>query len=386
MIKKSCHPIFVSLIFASCIMSCRSSIQQYGDVIEIDLTKTYPEQEYVLQDIAEVNYLPLETRDDFLVAGTLSYMDTEQIIVKSNVRDQLFFFNRNTGAALRILNRQGRGGNEYNRIDAFSCDSRAKEIFVLDVSKKTVLVYGFDQTYKRSFEVPANCVAMLGYDDSSLLVYIEQDTIPKPFLIISKESGNVLQTLNVTVGARLNMMRVQIGDFVTEARMRGGSVSLVTANDGVLLSDWACDTLFFLDYSGMLEPVAIRKPSAYEMKPCSRLHIKGDNGRFVFFLSTLLPDAMNSAVIKTEYRRYVYDRQEHKIVTPRFVLADDPTGAIWRGEHWGNQSGAYMMCELKAEDLYAAYRDGKLQGRLKEIAATLKEDDNPVLMTVKFNK
>ena len=77
MIKKTCYPIFVCLIFAFCMLGCLSSVPQHGIVIEIDLTKTYPEQEYVLQDIAEVSYLPLETRDDFLIDGTISYVDME---------------------------------------------------------------------------------------------------------------------------------------------------------------------------------------------------------------------------------------------------------------------------------------------------------------------
>ena len=386
--KKTFYPNFVCFSLIFCTISCYSPVQQHGDVIKFDLTKTYSEQEYVLENIAEVNYLPLETRDDFLVAGTFAYMDAEQIIIKDQhyLRSQLFFFDRTTGTALSTLNRKGRGGNEYIRIDAFSCDKSAKEIFILDASQKTVLVYGFDHSFKRRFEVYKDCVEMIEYDNTSLLIYIEQDTISKPFLLISKENGQVMQTLDVTVGKRLNAMQAQIGKMVTEARMIGVSASLVSSDDGVLISDWACDTLYHFDFRGVLKPIAIRTPSAHEMKPCQRLHITGDNGRFVFFNSTLLPEMMNSRLIDSEHWRYAYDRQERKIVTPRFMLADDPTGAVWHGNQWGNQYGAYMMCELKAEKLYAAYRSGKLEGRLNEIAATIKEDDNPVLMTVKFHK
>ena len=311
-------------------------------------------------------------------------MDTEQIIIKSRDRERLFFFDRNTGSALRELNRKGRSGNEYNRIDAFACDRDAEEIFVLDVSRKTVLVYSFNQTYKRSFEVPSNCVDMLGYDETSLLVYIEQDTISKPFLLISKENGEVDKTLDVTVGPRLNTMRVRMGNIDSKGSIQGASVSLVQVNDGVLISDWACDTLYYFDNQGVLLPVAIRKPPVQEMNPCWRLHLMGDHGRFVFFMSTLLPDIVSGTSLSTEYRRYVYDRKEHKIVTPHFILADDPTGAVWSGKSWGSQCGAYMLCELRAEDLYAAYKEKKLKGRLHEIASTLKEDDNPVLVVVSY--
>jgi hypothetical protein len=34
--------------------------------------------------------------------------------------------------------------------------------------------------------------------------------------------------------------------------------------------------------------------------------------------------------------------------------------------------------------LIEAYKKGNLQGKLKEIASKINEDDNPVLMTVRF--
>ena len=306
--------------------------------------------------------------------------------MKSRNSDHLFFFDRNTGTALKILSRKGRSGHEYNRIDAFALDRKAEEVFVLDASQKRVLVYGYNQTFKRSFEVPSNSVDMLGYDDASLLVYIEHDTISKPFLLISKENGFVSQVLDVTVGPRLNKMQVKIGDMVTVASIRGTSVSLVLTDDGVLVSDWACDTLYYFNYQGLLEPIAIRNPSAGEMKPCWRLHLTGINDHFVYFLSTQLPEMLDGKLISMEARLYAYDRQEHRIVKPRFLLADDPTGTVWSGWNLGNQYGAYMAYLLKTEEIYASYKAGKLQGHLNEIAATVKEDDNPVLMLVKFNR
>jgi hypothetical protein len=41
---------------------------------------------------------------------------------------------------------------------------------------------------------------------------------------------------------------------------------------------------------------------------------------------------------------------------------------------------------LEAHELVESYGKGELKGRLKEIAATLNEEDNPVIMLVKHNK
>jgi hypothetical protein len=41
---------------------------------------------------------------------------------------------------------------------------------------------------------------------------------------------------------------------------------------------------------------------------------------------------------------------------------------------------------LEAHELVESYEKGELKGRLKEIAATLNEEDNPVIMLIKHKK
>ena len=41
---------------------------------------------------------------------------------------------------------------------------------------------------------------------------------------------------------------------------------------------------------------------------------------------------------------------------------------------------------MSASFLIDSYEDGRLSGRLKEIASNLKEDDNPVLMIIAFKE
>lgn len=41
---------------------------------------------------------------------------------------------------------------------------------------------------------------------------------------------------------------------------------------------------------------------------------------------------------------------------------------------------------LGASGLIEAYEDGRLSGKLKDIAVNLNEDDNPVLMIIKFKE
>ena len=53
-------------LFAS---SCGDANQKTSVIPQIDVNAEYPEKEICLQDIAEVNYIPLETTDNVLLDG-----------------------------------------------------------------------------------------------------------------------------------------------------------------------------------------------------------------------------------------------------------------------------------------------------------------------------
>ena len=367
----------ITLLFTG----CHSSVKQAADLIEVNLSQTCPEHEYVLQEIAEVDYLPLETKDDFLIDGSVGFMDSERIIVGSSRKDQLFFFDRKTGAPTGVLNQKGNSGKEYVNIDAFVFDGSAGEVYILDSSRKKIMVYDINQYFIRSFETKGYG-KMADYDKKSLLFYREQqDSTSNPFFLISKENGEVMQTLDIVAGPRLDKFPVTVRDGnVAMASLAGVSGYMVTAQNGVLISEWNCDTMYRFDYRGALAPVAVRKPSADKMEPRWLLHVSGDNARFTAFTATMVGGFVQGA-LKIEERHFVYDKQAQKLVTPHFVNKDYPEEPFLYGI---TQYGADTVSVLSADRLFAAYGKGKLHGRLKEIASTLKEDDNPVLMIVRF--
>lgn len=51
-----------------------------------------------------------------------------------------------------------------------------------------------------------------------------------------------------------------------------------------------------------------------------------------------------------------------------------------------NNNGVAFTRVLSASDLVEAYKDGKLRGPLKEIAAGLDEESNPVIMIAKYKE
>ena len=51
-----------------------------------------------------------------------------------------------------------------------------------------------------------------------------------------------------------------------------------------------------------------------------------------------------------------------------------------------NSKDIAFATRLEAPDLVEAYNDGKLRGPLKEIASSLDEEDNPVILIAKYKR
>ncbi len=71
-------------------------------------------KELILQDFMDVEYIPLETNDEFVTQGKVMAIGAEVILITNWYNDgNLFVFDRNTGKGLRVINRKGQGNEEY---------------------------------------------------------------------------------------------------------------------------------------------------------------------------------------------------------------------------------------------------------------------------------
>ena len=81
--------------------------------ISIDVSKSYPKKELILQNFMDVEYISLETNNDFINQGIVMDIGEKFILVKNNVMDGNIFVYDRKGHALRIINRKGQGPEEY---------------------------------------------------------------------------------------------------------------------------------------------------------------------------------------------------------------------------------------------------------------------------------
>ena len=66
---------------------CEESKQSNDELIIVDVSKSYPKKELVLQDFMDVEYLALETSDAFLTQGLVQDVGKEYLLVKNRNRD-----------------------------------------------------------------------------------------------------------------------------------------------------------------------------------------------------------------------------------------------------------------------------------------------------------
>ena len=163
--------ISVVLLFA--LAGCGKDKQSTDELVTINVSKDYPEKELILQDIMDVEYIALETTDEFITHGNVMDVNEKFIIVKNNTNDgNIFIFDRKTGKAIRKINRLGQGVEEYPGIAGITLDEENNELFVTHTGK--ISVYDLDGDFKRSFnflDPESDYLKVFNYDKDNLITY-----------------------------------------------------------------------------------------------------------------------------------------------------------------------------------------------------------------------
>ena len=142
------------LLLISC--SCSHTKEKVSNDMDsslcvIDVTCEYPVEKVNIHDVADVEYVPLETTRNSLLASDCSAfrISDDYITVASGVDNgNIFFFNRK-GRYLWTFNRRGGSAEEYSSITAWDADFGMQEIYIYDSFRKKIYIYSFDGRYKK---------------------------------------------------------------------------------------------------------------------------------------------------------------------------------------------------------------------------------------------
>lgn len=376
------------ILFLSLLVACTGNRQLSEEIISVDITESYPLKKIFLQDFMDVEYVPLETNNDFVNQGIVRAV-SEKLLVVTNKKSgdgNIFVYDRN-GKALRIINRRGQGGEEYNSISSIVLDENRNELFVCDSYSHAILIYDLDGNFKRRLATDKDKIFynVYGFDREHLIAYdaFNENTTAdlhtgQSFMLISKQDGHIAKEIYIPFKEKKSIVtRFTDEGGMTYAFQPNNFYPIVPYMDDYVLLEASADTLYRYSSTSTVEPFIVRTPSIQTMNPEGFLFPLMLTERYCF---------METFVKGSGYQDVVYDKHE-KACFQYQVHNNDYTKDEEVSFKYRPLSREIPSCQsLDAQKLVTDYQKGCLKGRLKEIASKLDEDDNPVIMLIKHKK
>ena len=399
--------IFISVIFLFVTAESRGQRPTVNnDIIKVDVTKSYSsKKELILQDFMDVEYIVLETNDDFINQGVIRDVGKNFILVtnENRINDGNIFVYDRTGKALRMINHKGQGTGEYINIGGITLDEENNEMFVNCTSMSKILIYDLYGNFKRSFEHKKDSSSsninditiyentfytdIFNYDRDNLICYDEYNE-KVTFVLVSKQDGSITKEINIPFKKKKLLEQTFIDMANMKSRTVGSGLfrAIIPFKGDLLLLDTSSDTIykFMPDYS--LRPFLTRTPAIESMEPEVFLMLRLLSDRYIFMEG-----------IKNEYdwdtntgfpgNFLMYDRQE-KTFSGYTVYNGDYSikKEMYLSRLRFINHEIELRLPLQAYQLIEDYNNGVLKGKLKEIASKLDEEDNPVIMLIKHKK
>ena len=392
---KKIYLVLAVLLFSQCKTSTKKSgVEDFADFVEIDVSLQYPVKELYLQDIAKVEYIPLETnwKTEMKFDARIVYVSDKYIIASESFNGDVYVFD-GKGKSKFCFNQKGRTGTKYTHISSIVFDENAKEIFIFDrfATHQKILVYAEDGEFKRTLECfPIFLPQIYNFDNETLLAYDENRYSSKPYLLISKKDGSIVDTLDIHLPIRLS------NSFSKEIEIDGQkyttSLALVTSKNlsygkNILIADISSDTIYRLTPLKELQPVIVRTPSVHNSEPIIVVASQLATEKYIFLEKVILDfeSAITRSFLRFPVTNLIYDFETEELNEYKLLNRDfESLNIDFEPVMASRNTGVY---KLNVAGLYAADEAGKIvRGNLRRVLVTLDKWDNPIVVKVTFNK
>ena len=362
----------------------------------LDLQKKYPQKIINLQDIADVEYIVLESHKNALAGSQYTVVTDSMIVTFSSFEDNILFFHRN-GKFSHFFNCKGESGKEYTAISDMRVNTAKKKIYINDNLRGFIQVYTYHGEYIRTLKIRNkaengyiwgtiyNCDEehILAEDQWHVDELKEQLTNHQPYYRISTSDGSICR-LPLYIEKRIRDGFKWYDEESDTFGSMGVCLSPVAyINDELIIADFGLDTVYSYK-ENLLTPIAIRKNRMKSEDVPIIAGIEAITDKYFLWY------AFEKDIKKTTWPDWTYlqDRRTGKCIQTklvdknitdkkhRFRSRPSANGYTVPKHHIMQYYPAYVLIELLEE--------GKLQGELKEIASKLTEEDNPVIMLAKF--
>ena len=341
------------------------------------------EEKVFLQDVAELTYIPLETNDATLLEGIRNFTISDKYILAHNKKEGSIFLFNDKGKIVSSFNHKGGSGKEYIYCSRVTFDEEKKEIYIVDdVRRKQILVYDYNGTFLKSIPTSNNMMDglmnvngewLFYYDMASLMYFPKKDSLSN-YRLVNKNDGSIKELF----------IKPEI-EQTNSIRKKDGSVSVASFSfpyfrngEEIILADFACDTIYSLTDDNM-KPYFIKKNAFRNLLITP--YLKTQNHLFLYLTEK---NENSKKFINT--RILAYNQNKSKIDNIVFFNRDDESKPVtFINVLIENRIPNCGIGIYSASKLIELNGKGQLKGELQHIASKLKEDDNPILMIVKFN-
>ncbi|MDR2119951.1 MAG: 6-bladed beta-propeller [Tannerella sp.] len=386
----------ISIFFYGCQFG-GSETTKTGNLHVIDISKKHPQKNVLLQSIADIEYIPLETTDDILLSGVcqLAYFSDKYVVIWEPRLCDIFIFDRN-GRIITHFNHKGPGNEEYLMMKNVIFDEENEEIFVFDNPQiYRILVYSIAGEYKRTIKYSNDYLRLTAYnfDGDAFLVYDESGVQgsygEKPYMLMSKNDGSIVSTLDISLPVRYS------NRIVDEVEVNGQTFitpfTIFTPNNryygnNLLIADLSSDTVYLFTKNKELKPLIVRIPTVHSSEPRTVLTHQFATDKFIYLYKIPLDfeaAKKNNQNITITELMYEFTTGETSEIS--LVNEDHPSRAWWDYPFMYADLPQNMSAMLiQMSRLKEAYEEKQLKGKLEKLVKTLDVEDNPILMIVKF--
>lgn len=366
-----CFIGMIQFVLLGC--SCTSTDQEKG-LTTIDLSKDYPKKEILLSEIADIQYVYMNEGNDYIYGGNPLYVSDHTFVFYS---EGSFLFFTKDGQPKSKFNHQGNGPDEYDYFSKVVYDEANDELYIL--SEKRLIVYSSSGVHKRTIALSLSddkrITSMANYDNGSLLLFDSDN-----FVLISKADGSELKRLDVSSGEKVKLYAIK-QDEQRVSVIASTQNQIVNYKDGLLLSDYSTDTVYFFNKNKELIPVLIKQPSIHSMDPVIYANAFVEATDYLFYRKITVK-VQNGQLPSV----YLMQNKKDGTVYEQEIKMDDFKGKqVEIAPEILTSSSRHGLVVLDLVELEEAYADGRLKGKLKELMEKIdRENGNNVYMLLTF--
>jgi len=356
--------------------------------VSVDLRKNLPTLQSIKIEIKEKKYIPLETTPEILLDKdkTIKYLSETICVITNRERGDVFIFNLD-GKCVGSFNCQEPGPYGYQYIVDIVVDENKEEIFIVCGD---IMVYTFEGKFLRKLYSPKDTKiwSIRNFNNTTLLasgpphVNMSDSSLLKttPYVQLSKQTGEVTGSLNV-------------GWFDRQVLMEGwrsATPTMIKNGKDIYLSDFSSDTLYHIEQNGKLKPFLVRTPSILEKKPNIFFQVKDKFGSYLVFHKTINNfdhSGPDHEKFKMEQNILNMETGEMFKFGGGFKFTNDPDDVTIRYslsipyDVVANTIAGFADADILIDEL----KNGDVKSdELKKVVSALHEEDNPVLVIIKF--